>query len=607
MNFLNPLGLLGLISLPVIVGLHLYRERSRRVVVSSLNLWSFLDIQLRGSKSRYLRITRLLLLDLLIAALLSLALAHPELKVPFFFDPREHVIILIDDSSSMFATDVFPTRFGMAITEIQALLNEQKPNNVVSVLTFGGEVSCVGDSREIKIQTLSSRVGNLQAGDVDEDILSAMSLGYSMISDLIPVEFHIFTDGAFEEPKFSNLPHSIQWHFYGQNSGNQAITSLNISEVSMNNHQVFTNIANFSDDQIILEATFQADGIEVARVPVALTPQAVVPQIWNVTGQPGIISVSLSGTDSFQLDDFASLGRISDRLIRVVLVSENPAPVDRAILAIPNVELQVYQPTEFLPGMDYDLLIFRGYLPVSLPAGNILVLDPPLDSNTLRIEGKFPISNQPAFDDVDLLKGVDFNGIRWGSAWAIEDWQDQFSPVLWSGEIPLLLTGKINLSDLIVFLPVLEEGNITKHPLFPILISNVMLASGGYTFPSQVELGTEIHLPPMEKYPMIQIINPLGETNSVLQLDPGIYTETRVPGVYHIEITDLDGDTEISAIGVNAGSLSESRIAPRAWVNDIQASVEIESGPVVREIDISPWLLGIALVLISLEVLLAWR
>ena len=51
MSISNPLGLLGLITIPIIIGLHLLLERKKRVVVSSMFLWGFLEDKFEGEKT----------------------------------------------------------------------------------------------------------------------------------------------------------------------------------------------------------------------------------------------------------------------------------------------------------------------------------------------------------------------------------------------------------------------------------------------------------------------------------------------------------------------------------------------------------------------------
>ena len=74
MSFANPLGLLLLLSIPVIVLLHLFRQERRRQEVSSLYLWREIsDQHSRRMRPRLLRNVNLLL-QLIAALLASLAL-----------------------------------------------------------------------------------------------------------------------------------------------------------------------------------------------------------------------------------------------------------------------------------------------------------------------------------------------------------------------------------------------------------------------------------------------------------------------------------------------------------------------------------------------------
>lgn len=99
--FLNPLGLLALLSLPAIVGLHLYRRRFERHPVSALFLWAAQDhAALAGRQREPLRTSACFWCELLAASLLSLA--HAGLRVPGSEDAR-HLVVVLDGSASMSA------------------------------------------------------------------------------------------------------------------------------------------------------------------------------------------------------------------------------------------------------------------------------------------------------------------------------------------------------------------------------------------------------------------------------------------------------------------------------------------------------------------------
>ncbi|WP_322511723.1 BatA domain-containing protein, partial [Chloroflexus sp.] len=92
MTFLAPIGLLALLALPVIVFLHLLQARRRRAVVPSLLIWWQIPSRPAARRRRRLRWTLLLLLHLLAALLIGLALAQPQIPLPWLGAARATAI-----------------------------------------------------------------------------------------------------------------------------------------------------------------------------------------------------------------------------------------------------------------------------------------------------------------------------------------------------------------------------------------------------------------------------------------------------------------------------------------------------------------------------------
>ena len=113
MNFLNPaaLWLLGL-SLPLLA-LYFLKLKRQKVQVPSVLLWQeFIPSEQLATPFQRFRRNLLLLLQLLMLLLLALALARPYLKGGV--SKRRSVVMVVDTSASMRATDVSPDRFGKA-------------------------------------------------------------------------------------------------------------------------------------------------------------------------------------------------------------------------------------------------------------------------------------------------------------------------------------------------------------------------------------------------------------------------------------------------------------------------------------------------------------
>src|SRR5688572_9115516 len=120
MGLLAPLALIGLISVPIIVAFYMLRLRRPEHKVSSTFLWQQLvrDVEANAPWQR-LRRSLLLLLQLLLAVLLAVVVARPFSEHPAGL--ARDLVLVIDASASMSATDVFPDR----LTAAKRLAQEQ--------------------------------------------------------------------------------------------------------------------------------------------------------------------------------------------------------------------------------------------------------------------------------------------------------------------------------------------------------------------------------------------------------------------------------------------------------------------------------------------------
>jgi Aerotolerance regulator N-terminal len=99
--FANPLGFLGLLAVPAILIIHLLREKSRRVLVSTLFLLDPLAPQTpRGRTLHFLQNSPALWLQLLIALLGAWLLVQPRWLRS---DSQQRIVVILDDTASMSA------------------------------------------------------------------------------------------------------------------------------------------------------------------------------------------------------------------------------------------------------------------------------------------------------------------------------------------------------------------------------------------------------------------------------------------------------------------------------------------------------------------------
>jgi hypothetical protein len=573
-------------------------------VVSSLFLWAFLDAKLQGQRPRQLRLTWLLFLDLLIAALLSLALAQPQIEMSSTFAQDTHVIVLMDTSTSMLATDVPPSRIELAKEEVYELIDLVGQNGIVTVISVGNSAELIGDSRQVPDSTLKELVGARVAGATGVQFQAGLALAQAMMSEKKEVVVHVITDGAFDSESLDDLPFTVQWHFIGAEADNQAVISPRLVEIADGQFQMLVKLINYGTEDRTNEVRVITDGIESNRAETIVPAESEIPYLVNISGDVDYVRVEINGNDSLGVDDFTGAGRAVESVVRIALVAENPDPLDRAILAAANVELDIISPADYNYASDYDLTIFRNYLPSEWPDGVILVVDIPINSELLPASGVRAI-DQPLEIEIDqLTDGLSFSGVRWQDARGIQDLQSGFTALISAGDTPVLLEQEQGRGNLIVFTPFFEVGNLIRHPVFPLLISNVIESAREFRPEQHYQVGESMIVP----------IDPRGSGASLQ--DP-VLNDVRISskgmvdlnqfGQYSFYSQQNSSENEAAYFGVNAGDRYESDISPREWaVTLAEEELEVEDdGEFI--LDLTPWLLCMVAGLLVLEAWRAWR
>src|SRR5688500_3329949 len=176
MSLLAPLGLLALLTLPLIVILHMLRERRRRVVVPSLLLWQLMPRKQEAQRRRRLPLTLLLLLHLLAAALLAFALARPQWPLALFGGER-HTAVIIDTSTSMAApAPGGGPRLEAARARAANLIGAMGSRGSLTLIAAGSQPSLLDSAGADGAPRLLAALEALEAAGTGTDLAGALTL-----------------------------------------------------------------------------------------------------------------------------------------------------------------------------------------------------------------------------------------------------------------------------------------------------------------------------------------------------------------------------------------------------------------------------------------------
>jgi hypothetical protein len=259
MNFLAPAALWFALALPVVVVFYLLKRKRVVKLIPSTLLWQkFLAENQANAPFQKLRKNWLLLLQLLMLALVVLALARPY----FAGDAQQSRlrVLILDASGSMQATDVEPSRAEFARAEAMKYVDGLRDDEAMIVLQAGA-ITEVKQSKTSEKAALRRAINDYQPSDSITRLDEALRLAETLIKNELDPQIHLFSDGAFPFPEgFENKPLPLVYHRIGESSDNAGITAMDVRANPDNPAQraIFVNIANVSSNAMDarLELTF---------------------------------------------------------------------------------------------------------------------------------------------------------------------------------------------------------------------------------------------------------------------------------------------------------------------------------------------------------------
>ncbi len=614
MSLLQPLGLLGLLSLPAIVLLHLLHERNRRAVVPSLAQWRWLERQVRGPRMRRPPLTPILLLQLAAAALLSLALARPRLDVLAGPAVLERLIVIVDTSTSMAATDLNPSRLGRAKSLAGLRLAGLGENDSAVLITAGPHPHTAADSLNLGLTGVLAELAALEPAGVGQDWQAALALASAAVLPDRRNSIVIYTDAAFTFPaelESVAYPVAIEWERLGAPQPNQAVVTISARPTGSGGTQVFARLANFGGTAADRTVTLLADGEVFDTHTVRLTAGGTLGQVWTLPPNLSAVELFLSPGDVLPADDGAVLGLLDPRPVDAVLVTALDDAVERALTSIPGLSLQVIAPEDYVPFDAHELTVFDGWLPDVWPSGGVLVFNPPPDNPLLPVRGVTrPVAIPPNVQD-DLLNDVDLEHVNFGLT-ALLHAPDWMAPTplqakdASDNDVPLILEGVTGATRVVVFSFYLADTNIARRASFPVLAANAVTEVLPPTLPASLPHGAPLPLPPAEVFRDLVVTDPAGEQHALGPERPRTFDLTRLPGLYQVASSLPTGQTWHAVVGVNAGALEEGDLRLQADPSFSIVERPFAAGP-SEGLELWPLLAALVGVVMLVEARLAWR
>jgi hypothetical protein len=581
MPFLAPLALAGLLFLPVVVAMYLLKLRRDEAPVPSTLLWQKLvaDVEANAPWQK-LRRSLLLLLQLLLVVILALLAARPFVERPAGL--ARDIVLVIDTSASMQATDVTPNRLEAAKTLAVDALKDLPAGGKVSVVSAGRTAKVVANGTS-DLGRVRQAIAAIEATSTVGDLGDALRLASALAARSGDAEILVATDAALATPPTGSLEAPVRVLQVGRDTDNQAIVALAVRTAPSGlSHSAFISVANLDLEMAERRIELYADGTLREARTVVLDPQrrtdVSIDDIDELSNPATVIEVRLAAkdaastvaADALAVDDRAWAIVPPARLRTVLLVSDGDPYLETALSYLPDTELYGVTPDKYGPGTKpqlFDLIIFEGYLPAELPAKPMLAIAPPRTSPLGTVTG---ILTNPGIGSLDpsdpILRYVDLTTTHIAEARRLElpSWARDVIPGP-SGS-PLLYAGTFagRPAAVMAFEP--RRSDLPLQVAFPVLLANLAgeLLGGSETPLDAVAPGSPVTLAIPEGATGVRVERPDGTVDELVAPTTDAVTvtfaRTELLGVYTVTGIE-DPDASPSASATPAASPSASPAA----------------------------------------------
>jgi Ca-activated chloride channel homolog len=555
MPFATPLALLGLLFIPAVIAMYLLKLRRDEAVVPSTLLWTRLvaDVEANAPWQK-LRRSLLLLLQLLLVIILALLAARPFLERPAGL--ARDIVLVVDTSASMGATDVQPDRLTVAKAAAIDALRDLPTGGKVSVIAADSTARIVVNESS-DLGRVRDAIDGIAVTPARGDLGDALELASKLAARSGDAQVLVATDAALATPATAEVGAPIKVLPVGRDRQNQAIVALAVRTApSAVTRSVFISVANLDLEPTPRRVELWGDGSLLEVRDVMLEPQAranVV--IDDIDEDVRTIEVRLTDRDAeatgdpdqLAVDDRAWAVIPPNRTRLVLVVGEGDPYLETALSYLPNVELYGVSPDEYGPATDrtdgrpWDLIIFEGTLPATLPRSPVLAIAPPRTSPLGEVTGTLTNPGIGSLDpDEPILRYVDLSTTHIAEAQrlSIPEWARTIIPG--PRGAPLLYAG---LRDGIPAAVLAFEPRRSDLPLqvaFPILLANLTgELLGGSAAPTEaVAPGTPVQLVIPAGAASLTVTHPDGTVTDLVPSTTGgstvTFAGTGQPGIYTV-------------------------------------------------------------------------
>ena len=547
MTFLYPLGLLGLIGIPILIIIYIIKTKYTEQTVTSTYLWTLSERFLKR-RNPFSRITGLisLILQILAITLVSLAIAHPMFTMS---GAAYEYCFVLDASGSMNTMQSGISRFELAKDEIAEMIEEAAPGSKFTLVVAADNATVVYE--QLTNQEMALEMLEEQEPGYGEDTMSlAVSEAQRYFNDNPGVKVHVYTDADH------TVNENIQLNNVASGAVNYALDNVTYA-FSNGKLKVNGDLISYGETDSLEVYLYVDDAEEAAAgyMGVVSPDQPARFQLSCDVEKFSSLRIELQTQDDMLLDNEVYIFDIkSDSAYNAAIISDSSLFLEMNLKALGYSNYVVISTQEFQEELQgqisgYGLYIFDCFSPERLPNdGAVWMICPKTSTNDtgFSVQGVADQDKPGLLDRTkststisrSLMEGISGNSI-YISSYVRCSLYREFTTLYSYKSNPVIFAGTNSYGNReVVFAFDIHNSNLALLPDFVVLLRNCM----EYSFPDVIEssnyyVGDMAVINVLTNCESIRVESPTGKvsylstsvaTSELSLTEAGVYTITAV-------------------------------------------------------------------------------
>ncbi len=359
MSFLYPLGLLGLIGMPILILIYIIKNKHTEQIVPTTYIWTLSEKFLKKKR----RINPLsgiisLILQLLIVITVSLIIAHPVITIK---GSAKEYCFIVDASGSMNMIYDDKTRMERGKEEIEDIILSSKEGSRYTLLYVDDSTKIVYENLKDKNKAIEL-LDKVKISGVTEDYTDAITFVQKKFNINKSLVTYLITDKDYTSS-------NIQIINVAENEKNYAITS---SDYSVNDGKLVVTgsvISYENNEKIQLEVLINQE----VKSTIDIDTQKLVETNFEATIEQtefNEIEIRIKNQDGLMIDNKQIIYNMEkENAYKTLIISDQPFYLQSVLEVVTNTTCYVISPTNYHASMNgYDLYIFDNFAPEVLPS-----------------------------------------------------------------------------------------------------------------------------------------------------------------------------------------------------------------------------------------------